>query len=465
MSPIAPAAHLEFVVNGRTIRLDAAPTSTTLLDFLRALGLTGSKEGCAEGECGACAVALVLPERAGSAYRVVNSCLMPLPLAAGHEVYTIEALAARGELADVQRAMAEAGGSQCGYCTPGFVMSLFAEHFRADRIGPCDPLALAGNLCRCTGYRPIRDAALGLGPPPPGELLDRLARSAPPIEPIETESFSRPATVDACLARLADSETTIIAGGSDLGVEANLRGRRWKHLVSLEAIRELRECAESPESVMLGAALPLAEIARRWIGAPEIFHEWLTLFASPPIRNRATLGGNLATASPIGDAAPLLECLDARVHIAGPSGRRVVPLSSFFVAYRRTAVEPGEILTAVEIPKPLPEFVRFYKVSKRRLDDISTVVAGMSLDWDGEGRVSRARYAFGGVAPTPVRITEAESAVEGHNWTEAAIDRVQRVLDRTLTPVSDLRGSKEYRLDVSKSLVEKFWWERPAWRR
>ena len=182
-------------------------------------------------------------------------------------------------------------------------------------------------------------------------------------------------------------------------------------------------------------------------------------FASPPIRNRATLGGNLATASPIGDAAPLLAALGAVVHVAGRDGRREIPLSSFFMAYRRTAMRPGEILTTIEIPKPFPQLLRFYKVSKRRLDDISTVSAAMAMDWDAGGRVHRARFAFGGVAETPLRVVEAEETVTGQFWNEAALERVRRIMERTLTPISDARGSKEYRLEVSKSLVEKFWWE------
>ena len=213
---------------------------------------------------------------------------------------------------------------------------------------------------------------------------------------------------------------------------------------------------------MIGAGLPLGEIGRRWSDAPDVVHEWLTLFASPLIRNRATLGGNLATASPIGDAAPLLLALDAQVHIAGKQGRRTIPLASFFTAYRKTAMRAGELLLAVEIPKPLPQFVRFYKVAKRRLDDISTVAAAMSVDVDSSGRVRRARLAFGGVAATPIRVNEAEDAMTDHPWNASAVERVQRVLDRVLQPMSDHRGSKEYRLEVSKSLVEKYQWEMRA---
>jgi len=459
------SSPLEFVLNCRPMCVEDASPQTTLLDFLRANELTGAKEGCAEGECGACAVVFVVKSGDGSAYRAVNSCLMLLPMAAGQEVYTVESLAERGELAEVQRALASAGGSQCGYCTPGFVMSLFAEQYRPNRAGACDPDELGGNLCRCTGYRPIRDAALSLGPAPEGKFRDRLSRPAPRVTAFQYESkgalFSRPATVEECLPILADDpEARLIAGGTDLCVESNLRGRRSKHLVSLEAIAELREFSESRESVKIGASLPLTDIALQWSAAPEVFREWLRLFASPPIRNRATLGGNLVTASPIGDGAPMLLALDAVLHLASAQGRRTVPLASFFKSYRSTALEPGELLTAIEIPKPLAPAVRFYKVAKRRMDDISTVAAGFALNWDESGRIAAARFAFGGVAAVPMRATEAEEAVLGLRWNQSAVERVQSILDRTLHPITDHRGSAEYRLSVAKSLVEKFWWER-----
>ena len=461
-------AGIQFILNGKPVRVEAPPPQVTLLDFIRARGLTGAKEGCAEGECGACAVALVDADHSTSigtgegrsCYRVVNSCLMFLPMAAGREICTVEALAVDGELSDAQRAMAAAGGSQCGYCTPGFVVSLFAEHYRPDRTGPCDMMALAGNLCRCTGYRPIRDAALSLGSAPDDEFRRRLDRPAPRLGAFSTAGFSRPATLEECLAMLrADTGATLVAGATDLGVESNLFARRWPHLISLDAIEELREFSSTSERVMIGAALPLNDVGRRWTDAPDVFREWLALFASPLIRNRATLGGNLAPASPIGVAAPMLLALDAVVHVAGVSGRRSIPLSSFFTAYRTTAMDAGELITAVEIPKPLPQFVRFYKVAKRRLDDISTVAAAMGIDVDPQGKVRRARFAFGGVAATPLRVVEAEAAALDQPWNEAAVERVQAVLDRLLRPVSDHRGSKEYRLEVSKAIVEKFQWE------
>ena len=448
------------LLNGREVYIDDVAPQVTLLDFIRARGLTGAKEGCAEGECGACAVAMVANEQGRAAYRVVNSCLMFLPTAADREFYTVESLAERGELSEVQQAMAAAGGSQCGYCTPGFVMSLFAEQHRRDRDGPCDPLAMGGNLCRCTGYRPIRDAAYAVVDAPRGPFRDRLDLPAPRLEPFSLDAFSRPSTLDECISTLqSHSDATLIAGCTDLGVESNLRLKRWPRLVSVEAIAELHEWSESEAGVRIGAALPLSDIGGLWRNAPRVVHEWLDLFASPPIRNRATLGGNLATASPIGDSAPLLLALDASVHIVGSAGPRVQALASFFTGYRKTTLQRGEIIRSIEIPKPLAAFVRFYKVAKRRLDDISTVAAAMALERDHSGRVRRARFAFGGVAATPLLAVEAEQTVLGQIWNESAVERVQQVLDRVLSPMSDHRGSREYRREVAKSLVEKFWWE------
>ena len=334
---------------------------------------------------------------------------------------------------------------------------------------PAAPEELGGNLCRCTGYRPIRDAALSLGPPPAGAFLNRLSRPASALaraEYIDPERarFSRPATLDECFSILAsDPDARLVAGATDLGVESNLRGHRWGHLVSLEAVEELLEFSDSPDSLRIGAALPLSEIQARWTvdtsALPEIFSRWLPLFASPPLRNRATLGGNLATASPIGDGAPLLMALDAVVHLARSTGTRMVPLASFFTAYRRTVLQPGELITTIEIPKPAPSFTRFYKVAKRRMDDISTVAAALSLSWNDSGRIAAARFAFGGVAAVPLRVVQAEEAVLGQVWNESAVRRVQAILDRNLHPLTDHRGSAEYRLEVSKSLVEKFLWE------
>lgn len=451
---------LSFLLNGETVRLDTPAPQVTLLDFLRARGLTGAKEGCAEGECGACTVAVVADRGNGSAFQPINSCLMLLPMAADQEIYTVEALAADGRLSPVQEVMAAAGASQCGYCTPGFVMSLFAEHYRPGRTGPCEVEALTGNLCRCTGYRPIRDAARALGPAPDDRFRRRLSRQGPRLHGVDVPGFSRPLTVDECVTLLArHANATIVAGASDLGVEANLRGQRWPHLVSVEAIPEMRAIVEGPDGVRIGAAATLSEIGSSWREAPAAVTDWLTLFASPPIRNRATLGGNFATASPIGDSAPLFLALDASVEIAGPMGRKRTALADFFTGYRQTLLGRGELLTAIDLPKPFPELLRFYKIAKRAMDDISTVAAAMAIDRDASGRIRAARFAFGGMAATPVRLVEAERAIEGSRWDEAAVERVQRVIDSSLTPLTDHRGSARFRLEVAQRLVEKFFWE------
>jgi xanthine dehydrogenase small subunit len=456
----SPSSPIEFLLNGRPVSIEQAEPQRTLLDELRSRGLTGAKEGCAEGECGACTIVMVARHGDRTAYHAVNSCLMFLPMAAGQELHTVESLAADGEPAEAQLAMAAAGGSQCGYCTPGFVMSLFAEHYRPDREGACDPQALGGNLCRCTGYRPIRDAALSLGEPPAGALRDRLTQAPPRLGAARSIGFTRPTTVGEAIALLSrDEEAVVVAGGTDLADDANRRGKRWLHLVSVEAIDEMQEVLVEAHVVRIGAAVPLDEIGRRWHRAPPVLKEWLTLFASPPIRNRATLGGNLVTASPIGDAAPLLLAMDARVVLTGPRGSRTIPLAAFFTGYRTTALQPGELLVAVEIPLPLPQRLRFYKIAKRRFDDISTVAAAFAVDENSGGGIARARLAFGGVAATPVRVRPAEEALEGGRWDAASVERARALIAGALTPMSDHRGSREFRRQVSASLLEKFWWE------
>jgi xanthine dehydrogenase small subunit len=446
------------------VRVEGAPPQRTLLDYIRDLGLTGSKEGCAEGECGACTVALVKEVSGGCRYQPVNSCLLFLPALAGQEVYTVEALASGEVLHPVQQAIAESGGSQCGYCTPGFVMSLFAEYYRPGRTSTCQPEALGGNLCRCTGYRPIGDAAHSLGPAADDGFRGRLSGAAPVLQSFSYKHhgsiFSRPATLDACVAELASNpQARLIAGATDLAVESNLRAAEFPHLVSLEALAELKFFRDTDECCEIGAGLSLNEIGERWTGAPPVFAEWLSLFASPLIRNRATLGGNLATASPIGDAAPLLLALDAEVRIAGTNGERSLPLSEFFTGYRMTALRPAELLVSVRIPRPYPSFARFYKIAKRKLDDISTVAGCLAITFGSNGIVRKARFAYGGVSRTPVRVEQAEQAVEGRRWNLTAARRAADPVARLLRPISDHRGSADYRLAMAQSLLEKFAWE------
>ena len=430
---------IDFQLNGRPVRAESDP-QITLLDFLRGRGLTGAKEGCAEGECGACTVVMVRPRDGRAAFVPVNSCLMFLPMAAGQEIYTVEGLAAGGQLHEVQQAMVECGGSQCGYCTPGFVMSLFAEQYRNGRNGACDTHAMSGNLCRCTGYRPIAAAATRIGAAPDDAWNQRLAKPAPALETAVCDGFSRPASLAECFDRLREHpDAQFIAGGTDLVVEANLRLRRFPHLISVEAIVELREFRDNVAQIEIGAGIPLSEIG-------VLPREFIELFASPLIRNRATLGGNLATASPIGDSAPLLLAMDARLRLVSAYGERTLPLSEFFLGYRKTALEPGELIASVILPKPLAPVLRFYKAAKRRMDDISTVAAAFAIDHAG-----KLRMAYGGVAPVPLRAFEAEAAADS-----------RAVLGRTLTPISDHRGSAAYRLALAQNLLDKFRFEEAA---
>jgi xanthine dehydrogenase small subunit len=453
--------EIDFILNGQSVRAAGIPAQTTLLDYLRDNRYTGAKEGCAEGECGACAVLLVSDDVSGSRYRAVNSCLVPLPAVAGREVITVEGLAPKGEVCEVQRAMIEQGGSQCGYCTPGFVVSMFAEQYRPGTATSREVYRLGGNLCRCTGYRPIRAAFESLGAPTPGPLLERLRHPAPKLQAVEygapSGRFSRPTTLKHLFElRAADPAAVLVAGNTDLGVLTNLRGERFAHLVSVEAVPEMREFRETQEYVEIGAALTLAEVGERWTTAPRLIGEWLDLFASPLIRNRATLGGNLCTASPIGDSAPLLLALDAAVRIVSPEAERILPLNEFFVDYRKTALRRDELLRAIRIPLPLARQVRFYKVAKRALDDISTVAAAFAVDQDSHGVVRRARIAFGGVAAVPLRAADAEQALVGTRLRKIDIENANRMIARAVSPMSDHRGSVDYRRAVSMSLLEKF---------
>nr|BFF11854.1 FAD binding domain-containing protein [Microbacterium flavescens] len=461
-------------VNGIRRALDGVPVNANALDWLRSVGLTGSKEGCAEGECGACAMLVLGPDGAdASAWVPVNSCLVPVRSLEGQEVVTAEGLGSPEALHPVQERLAEAGGSQCGYCTPGFVCSMAAEFYRADRTpsaagaadhehGPngFDLHALSGNLCRCTGYRPIRDAAYALGMPDPTDpLTERRAQPAPEPAPVDLvvdgARFVRPAGLGETLRLLRDEpEATVVAGATDWGVEVNLRGRRAALAVMIDRSPELRTLAASEDVIEIGAALTLSEIERRLGGRVPLLGELVPQFASRLIRNRATIGGNLGTASPIGDAAPALLALDARVVLTSLEGDREVELAEYFTGYRQTVRRPDELIRAVRIPLPLAPVTAFHKIAKRRFDDISSAAIAFALDIE-EGVVTAARIGLGGVAATPLRARDTERRLIGEPWNIATVRAASAVLASEGTPMSDHRASADYRaLMLGNSLLK-----------
>ncbi len=449
---------LEFQLNGETVCVEGVSPNVTLLEWLRANGRTGSKEGCAEGDCGACSVAVSAHDGEGRpCWRSINSCLVPLPSLAGRAVLTVEGLK-RDALHPVQAAMVRHHGSQCGYCTPGIVMSLFEGYHRRDLATEAQlDEQLAGNLCRCTGYRAIREAAL--------EALarrgdDGLAAPDAVLGPLDyaaaQERFLRPDSLAGLFSLLATHpQARLVAGATEMGLEITKRYRRFETLISLEAVRELTELRATPEAWHVGAAAPLTTLLDRLGGEYPALQNMLWWFGSRQIRNRATLGGNLVTASPIGDSAPVLLTSDTQLVLASAEGERTLPLAEFFLAYRKTALRPGEILKTVILPRGDGFRRMFYKASKRREMDISTVSGCFAIRLDGE-RVVEARIAFGGVAPTPVRARKTEAALCGRPWTAATIEEVKPVLAAEFTPISDTRGTAEYRAWLVTGLLEKF---------
>ncbi|MFF2371097.1 xanthine dehydrogenase small subunit [Agromyces sp. NPDC058110] len=482
-------------VNGLARSLNGIPTHTTALDWLRETGLPGSKEGCAEGECGACAMLLATPSAdGGTTWTPVNACLVPVAALNGQEVVTAEGLGTPDSLHPVQAKLAEAGGSQCGYCTPGFACSMAGEYYREDRAPGADAAsetsghdadcpagdagahgdehdvehgpngfdlhALSGNLCRCTGYRPIRDAAYTLGFPEEGdELAARRRRPAP--EPVPTDvvvdgrRFVRPSTLDEAL-RLLDQDPTavLVAGSTDFGVEVNLRGRRVPLVIAIEQLDELRTLTVGDDVVEIGAALPLSEIERRLDGRVPLLAQLFPQFASRLIRNRGTIGGNLGTGSPIGDTPPALLALGARVVLASVDGEREIELAEYFTGYRQTVRAANELIKTIRIPLPLGRVTAFHKIAKRRFDDISSVAVAFALDIDG-GIVTAARIGLGGVAATPLRARATEDALIGRPWNVATVRAASAVLRTEGTPMSDHRASSDYRsLMLGTSLLK-----------
>jgi xanthine dehydrogenase small subunit len=442
-----------FELDGREVAFDGHPT-TTLLQWLRATGRVGTKEGCAEGDCGACTVAVADP--ATGRWRSVNSCLVPVPSVAGLRVITVEGLPA-GHPA--RTSMVEALGSQCGFCTPGFVMSLFEACHRADLDAAWKKDdQLCGNLCRCTGYRPIRDALDAVGGTHPADGLAPGGALDPVAHTAEGGSWAAPGTLADALAWLRDHPgASVIAGATDLGLQITQRHVRFPALLDVSRLPELRGISVAAGAVRIGAATPLTDLEDWSAAGLPVLHRMLRYFGSRQIKHRATIGGNVCNASPIGDLPPVLLALDGTCVLAGAAGERRVPAEAFFTGYRRTARGPDELLVAIELPLPSADTkLGAYKVSRRRELDISVVSACFAVDVDAAGTVTRARLAWGGVAATPVRVRAAEDALVGRPWTEATVDAAAGTLRAALSPLTDHRGTAEYRHRLAANLLRGF---------
>jgi xanthine dehydrogenase molybdopterin binding subunit/xanthine dehydrogenase small subunit len=466
----------ELNVNGVVHVVRDEPVHRSLLGWLRSIGMTGTKEGCAEGDCGACTVAVVERDVHGRAtYRAINACIALLPSMAGREVWTVEGLSGDDappleRLHPVQRAMVEHYGSQCGYCTPGFVMSMFEAYNRGD-VARDDAIKIGeqlhGNLCRCTGYRPIREAmvaALDARASRAPDLFQlRLKQDVAPLAPLEhearSERFLRPTTIDALCNLLHEHENAeLLAGATEIGVDINKKARAFPTLISTEGVAELQRVTRNEWGWHAGGAATLTQIEEALAGEIPAIDKMFRVFASRQIRHRATLAGNIVTASPIGDTPPLLLALDAEVVLRSVRGERVVPIDGFFTGYRKTVRARDEIVTEIRWPHAPKDVVRkfdSFKVSKRRELDIAIVAAAFLVD-ERDGVVVRARFAYGGVAATPMRAKKAEQALVGSRLDGAAIARVLPIVDGEATPIDDVRAGKDFRRGLIASLFEKF---------
>jgi len=476
----AAMSATHFRLNFSDVDLRDADPTESLLRWLRRARLTGTKEGCGDGDCGACTVALVERDAQGRAhYRAVNSCLLPIGALAGREVVTVEALAAGDQLHPVQTAMVDTAGSQCGYCTPGFVMSLFVGYYE----GEFGDHVIDGNLCRCTGYQPIRKAAAALaaqvrpadrfsaaleaastvpadasvGP----DLVRTLLAGVPEERPDQVGThnklgFHNPATVaDALALKAAHADATWIAGATDLGVALSRGQRVAPVLIALDRIAELHTLDIAEDHARIGAGVSLSRLEHETAGIFPALDQMLPWFAARQVKNRATLGGNLGSASPIGDLLPWLLAHDAVIEVQGPAGARELPIDGYFLDYRKTMLASDELIVAVRVPR-LTSIQAAYKVAKRQTDDISIVAAVYAITLDDRRQVSHARLAYGGVAAIPKRATRTEVFLLGRTLDDATVAAACALLREEFTPLDDHRGSADYRRALCGSLFAKF---------
>ena len=465
-----PGDSIRFILNGEAIETRVDDPTRTVLQFLREdCRLTGTKEGCAEGDCGACTVVVAEEDAGELRLRTVNSCIQFLPTLDGKELITVEGLRdADGGLHPVQRAMVEAHGSQCGFCTPGFVMSLFAL-YREDPAPSRRDIddALSGNLCRCTGYRPIIAAAQAMHARPDDwdeaahlEALREVARGGDLA--IESDGRRYFAPADLCaLARLYAQypDATILAGGTDVGLWVTKQHRSLDTIIYTGRVAEMRRQERTSTHLEIGGAVTIAEAMPAILDAFPGLEELFRRFASPPIRNAGTLGGNIANGSPIGDSMPALMVMDTTLVLRCGEEEREVALDDFYLDYRVNDLRPGEFVARLRIPLPDEGVVvRSQKWSKRFDQDISAVSTAYRLRLDG-GKVAEFRMACGGLAATVRRAARCEAVVGGAPWDEATIERACAALAEDFTPISDMRASADIRLFATQNLLRRFWME------
>ena len=476
---VEQGSSIRFWRHGGIVDVGDVPATTTVLDWLRRDPQSrGTKEGCNEGDCGACTVVVADLDTGcepfGLRWRSINACLTMLPMLHGRALFTVEdvAWAAGGSLHPIQRTMAEGNGTQCGFCSPGMVMSLWCLGQQAAASGhrpTRDEIAtgLAGNLCRCTGYRSILAAGEeGLGAPSTpfdtgsviAALRDLRTSGTFRYHPGHGPVFVSPQTISEfdLLVRVTP-DAGIIAGGTDLTPILARPGHSPGTLIWTGRVAEMVQVSETPLCLRIGGAATLEDAWAALCARIPLLTQMWTRFAAPAIRHMGTMAGNLVTASPIGDSAPVLMALDATVELRRGQQIRSVPVSDLYTGYRQTALLPGEFVAAIEIPTAsLDRDVHAFKLSKRFDSDISSVSAAMWVALQ-DGAVTDARFSFGGMAPSVVRAAHVESALIGRAWDRDALDAAQRALAGDLSALSDHRGAAEYRMQAARGLLERFW--------
>lgn len=471
---------IDFYLNGQRRQCTDVSPDTSVLELLRTqLGQTGTKEGCASGDCGACTVSIGEPDgQGGLNYHSANACITPAHQLSGCHLVTVEGLSRGDALHPVQAAMVDCHGSQCGFCTPGIIMSLFTLH-EEQRRRPA-PLtqermeaALGGNLCRCTGYRPIRDAALRMGEYPdthptwaddpdlPANVeqlyTDATQPKAAPASAAGAGRFDSPRDLQALRAlRRERPQARLVAGATDLWLEATQQLKVLDDIIDVRQVAELNTIEETAEGWWIGAAVTYSRLEPLFAEYYPAFEHLMHRFASSQIRNRGTMGGNVANASPIGDTPPVLLALDARLALDGPEGARELPIDEFFIDYKKTALKDGEFIHAIFLPRPASDQnLKVWKLSKRREDDISAVLAAFAWRLDG-GVMRDVHLAFGGMAGIPKRAPAAEAALEGKPPSDtAAFEAAKSALGGEFQPMTDVRGSAEYRQIAAGNLLER----------